>query len=62
MNRLLPRDIRVLSVEEVAADFHPRYHAKAKTYEYRILRTEVCPPFERLYGWKYARDQPPSDR
>jgi len=49
MNRLLPRDIRVLSVEEAAADFHPRYHAKAKTYEYRILRTEVCPPFERLY-------------
>ncbi len=27
MNRLLPRDIRVLSVEEAAADFHPRFQA-----------------------------------
>ena len=49
INRLLPRDIRVLCVEEAAADFHPRFHARAKTYEYRILRAEVCPPFDRLY-------------
>jgi tRNA pseudouridine38-40 synthase len=49
MNRLLPRDIRVLSAEDVPEDFHPRYAAKAKTYEYRILRTEVCPPFVRRY-------------
>src|SRR5437879_83255 len=49
MNRLLPRDIRVLSVEEAEPDFHPRYHAKSKTYEYRILRAELCPPFHRLY-------------
>jgi tRNA pseudouridine38-40 synthase len=49
MNRLLPRDIRVLSVEQAPPDFHPRYGALAKTYEYRILRAEVCPPFDRLY-------------
>jgi tRNA pseudouridine38-40 synthase len=49
VNRLLPRDIRVLSVEDAPPDFHPRYDARAKTYEYRILRAEVCPPFERLY-------------
>src|SRR6516164_1712398 len=49
MNRLLPRDIRILAAEEAAPDFHPRYHAAAKTYEYRIWRAEVCPPFERLY-------------
>ena len=49
MNRLLPRDIRVTEVEEVDADFHPRFDAKAKTYEYRIYRGEVCPPFERSY-------------
>src|SRR4029077_9990178 len=36
MNRVLPRDIRVLHVDEAAADFHPRYQAVAKTYEYRI--------------------------
>jgi len=49
VNRLLPRDIRVSSVEDAPPDFHPRYDARAKTYEYRILRAEVCPPFERLY-------------
>jgi tRNA pseudouridine38-40 synthase len=49
MNRLLPRDIRVLHVDEAAANFHPRYQAVAKTYEYRILRDPICPPFERFY-------------
>jgi len=49
MNRLLPLDIRVLAVEETAADFHPRFNAFAKTYEYRIFRGEICPPFERRY-------------
>ena len=49
MNRLLPHDIRVLEVEEAAADFNPRYGAAAKTYEYRILRAEICPPFDRRY-------------
>jgi tRNA pseudouridine38-40 synthase len=49
MNRLLPRAIRIHDVEEAASDFHPRFDAKAKTYEYRIFREEVCSPFERLY-------------
>jgi tRNA pseudouridine38-40 synthase len=49
MNRLLPAAIRVVAVEEVAAEFHPRFDARAKTYEYRIWRAEVCPPFERRY-------------
>ena len=49
MNRVLPRDIRVLDVAEADENFHPRFGAKAKTYEYRILRVEICPPFERRY-------------
>lgn len=49
MNRLLRRDIRVLDAAETAEDFHPRYAAVAKTYEYRILRAEICSPFERRY-------------
>ncbi len=49
MNRLLPRAIRVLEASEAAQDFHPRYHAHSKTYEYRIWREEVCPPHRRLY-------------
>jgi len=46
LNRLLPPAIRVLAVEEAPLEFHPRFHAIAKTYEYRIHRGEVCPPFE----------------
>jgi tRNA pseudouridine38-40 synthase len=49
VNRLLPRDIRVLDVEETAPDFHPRFQARRKTYEYRIFRGEICSPFERRY-------------
>lgn len=49
MNRLLPRSIRVLSADEAAPDFHPRFQAKAKSYEYRLWRDEICPPMRRLY-------------
>lgn len=49
VNRLLPEDIRVFDVRETAPDFHPRYHAVAKTYEYRVARGEICLPFERRY-------------
>ncbi|MFN9298187.1 MAG: tRNA pseudouridine synthase A [Acidobacteriota bacterium] len=49
LNRLLPPAIRVLSATERPATFHPRYDAIAKTYEYRIWREEVCPPFLRRY-------------
>jgi tRNA pseudouridine38-40 synthase len=54
VNRLLPPAIRVLSAEEVPSDFHPRFDAKAKTYEYRMLRDEVCSPFE----WPYVHHYP----
>jgi len=53
INRLLPLDIRVFDVAEAAADFHPRYQAVAKTYEYRIHRSEVCPPFAHRYVYHY---------
>jgi tRNA pseudouridine38-40 synthase len=54
VNRLLPPAIRVLSAEEAHAGFHPRFDAKAKTYEYRIFRGPVCSPFE----WPYAHHFP----
>ena len=54
VNRLLPPAIRVLSVEEADPAFHPRFQAKAKTYEYRIFRGEVCDPFE----WRYVHHYP----
>jgi tRNA pseudouridine38-40 synthase len=45
INQLLPADVRVMRVENVADDFHARFAAKAKTYEYRIWNAEVADVF-----------------
>jgi tRNA pseudouridine38-40 synthase len=49
LNRILPAAIRVLSAERVADDFHARHSAQAKTYEYRIFRGTICPPWQARY-------------
>ena len=54
VNRLLPPAIRVLDAEEMPPEFHPRFDAVAKTYEYRLFRAEVCPPWE----WRYVYHHP----
>ncbi len=54
INRLLPPAIRILAVEDVPAEFHPRFGATAKTYEYRIFRGDVCSPFD----WPYVHHFP----
>jgi tRNA pseudouridine38-40 synthase len=54
INRLLPPAIRVLDAAETHPGFHPRFQALAKTYEYRILRSETCSPFD----WPYVHHHP----
>jgi tRNA pseudouridine38-40 synthase len=49
LNRQLPQGIRVLLCEEVPLQFHPRFDAVSKTYEYRTWRGEVVSPFEHRY-------------
>jgi tRNA pseudouridine38-40 synthase len=55
LNRALPPSIRVLSVEAVPEDFHARYNALRKTYEYRIypcgLEDSICSPMLAPYVW-----------
>ncbi len=53
LNDVLPASVRVLEVEEVAADFHARKSAQGKTYRYRIYREGICPPFLARYLWHY---------
>jgi tRNA pseudouridine38-40 synthase len=48
-NALLPPAIRVVASEEVGPDFHARWSALAKTYQYRIFRGRVLLPFEHRY-------------
>jgi tRNA pseudouridine38-40 synthase len=48
-NALLPPAVRVVGAEEVGPDFHARWHALAKTYQYRIYRGRVLSPFDARY-------------
>jgi tRNA pseudouridine38-40 synthase len=52
LNRTLPPAIRILEAKTVPGTFHARHSAVAKTYEYRIFRGEICPPF--LAPYVYA--------
>jgi tRNA pseudouridine38-40 synthase len=56
LNRTLPSPIRVLSVEHAGREFHARHSVRAKTYEYRIFREEICPPW--LARYVYALNWP----
>ncbi len=49
LNRKLPPAIRVLEAKKAPSSFHARHSAVAKTYEYRIFRSEICPPFLARY-------------
>jgi tRNA pseudouridine38-40 synthase len=55
LNAKLPGDVRVLVVEEMAAGFNARFHARSKVYRYRISNTRVLSPFQRKYAWHISR-------
>jgi len=54
MNALLPPTIRVVEAEEVGPDFHARWSALGKTYQYRLYRGKVVPP----PLWRYVLHYP----
>jgi len=51
LNHLLPEDIRVLSSQEVSKDFHSRYSAQGKIYQYRILNRPAQSALWRNHAW-----------
>jgi len=51
INARLPDSVRVVDASEVAGTFQPRFHARSKTYRYRIWNRDVLSPFERRYAW-----------
>ncbi|MBQ8591608.1 MAG: tRNA pseudouridine(38-40) synthase TruA [Lachnospiraceae bacterium] len=53
MNRYLPEDVAVISIEEVGERFHSRLNAKGKTYVYRVLNTDVPHIFDRRYVYVF---------
>ena len=53
MNRYLPEDIGILSVEEVDERFHSRLLAKGKTYCYQVINSEIPHIFDRRYAYVF---------
>jgi tRNA pseudouridine38-40 synthase len=58
-NALLPPEIRILQVEEVAPEFHARRSARSKTYHYHIWRERIVSQFHSryVYACAYAMDE-----
>lgn len=56
MNRFLPEDIAVLSVEKAKDRFHARLSSTGKTYCYRIHIGTVPNVFERKYVYSHETD------
>lgn len=58
LNVKLPNDIVVIKSEQVEEDFHARYCAKGKIYEYYILNSDVPSALMRntVYHYKYNLD------
>ena len=50
LNSLLPRDIRVIRSEQVEEDFHARYSARARVYQYYISHF-LKGSFNSRYAW-----------
>lgn len=64
VNALLPTDIAVLALEPAVGDFHARFSATCRIYEYRIRNAPVRRPLERLHEqWvPHALDHAALDR
>lgn len=50
-NSVLPRDVAVLECEEADPEFHARFDARRKLYEYRVLNRPLPSPVDRLYTY-----------
>ncbi len=55
LNGVLPKNISVRQTEVAADDFHARYNAHSKIYEYRILNQPTRPALDRLRVWQIAK-------
>ena len=54
LNRLLPNDIAITSLELASLDYHPTTHAIGKTYTYTICNASIQLPLLRHLQWHYS--------
>lgn len=52
LNALLPSDVAARDVMVAAADFHPRYDAKARGYCYHLFCRPTPDPLRERYAWR----------
>lgn len=55
INSYLPNDITMLSSEHVPENFHARFSAKGKAYDYRINVRPYRPAIDRQRTWHFPR-------
>lgn len=51
LNALLPRDIAIIKLDEAPKNFHARFSARSKIYEYRIWNAPVRSPLQAKQAW-----------
>ena len=55
LNATLPDDVAVCALAICEDDFHPRYSAKSRTYEYTAYVSAVRQPMLRRFAWHLER-------
>lgn len=55
INANLPADIALHAVLEAPPDFHPRFDARRRAYQYYIYNRPTRSPLHRLYSWHVHR-------
>ncbi|MFT4177550.1 MAG: tRNA pseudouridine(38-40) synthase TruA [Luteolibacter sp.] len=55
LNTKLPATIRIMACEEVPADFHARFQAVGKVYQYELCTDPVLPPLKAGLAWHLPR-------
>ncbi len=59
LNSKLPATIRVMDCMEVTPDFHARFSALEKTYQYRLSLAPILPPLDAGLVWHLPRQLDP---
>jgi tRNA pseudouridine38-40 synthase len=52
LNSLLPPDIVIKEMAEAPPDFHARYSARSRVYQYLIWNNRMRSPFYRRFSWQ----------
>jgi tRNA pseudouridine38-40 synthase len=51
LNGILPRDVSIISMEQMSDDFHPTLDTAGKEYHYSLCLGAVQSPFYQLFSW-----------